>query len=69
MSGARTVFPEWHARTTGVFFGAEEAYGLPVLADPDIPDDVLALCAGPSRQSRLIDTKRSYKVVMTRCSR
>jgi hypothetical protein len=65
-TGPRTVFQEWHSRTTGVGVGADEAYGLPVLGDPDIPDDVLVLCAGPSRTSRLIDTRRSYKLVMAR---
>jgi len=66
VTGADTAFWGWHSRA-GIVApdGAkDDAYGLPLVQDRHIPDEVLVLCAGYARSSALVDTVRSFKVVM-----
>ena len=65
VGGPSSHFWEWHGRSTTVALRREEAYGLPFLQDNRIPDEALILCAAYSRAAKLIDTRRSYKVLMS----
>jgi len=69
VSSPDTRFWEWHGRTSGVVFGKEEAYGLPVYTDEELPDEVFFLCASYSREARLIDTKSAYKLSIPNATR
>jgi len=55
---------EWHGKTTSVLLSKSEAYGLPIFMDADIPEEGLILCAAFSREARLLDTQKSYKVAI-----
>jgi len=62
--GPNSLFFPWHARTTNVVLAKEECYGLSFLADPELPDEALFLCAGYGRRAALPDTVRSYKITI-----
>lgn len=62
VANPESIFWQWHGAATGVVMGKDDAYGLPMHVDADIPKDVLILCAAFSRDARLIDTRKSYKV-------
>lgn len=64
VTGANSVFGEWHLRTTGVRIGSKTAYGIPVYKDRFIPDDALLLVTAYSRGAALIDSQKSYKIAM-----
>lgn len=59
-----STFRKWHTRTTSLVLDTDQLYGLPILYDPLIPQDVLVLCAGFGRQARLVDTKKAYKLTI-----
>jgi len=61
-----STFSRWHLATTGpAHIGVgDTAYGLPVLRDPEIPDEALLLCAAYNKSSPLSDTIKSYKIAM-----
>jgi hypothetical protein len=42
----------------------EEIFGLPFLRDRLLEDYVLILCAGFARGAALVDTQKSYKLVI-----
>lgn len=63
-SGPNSLFFAWHARTTNVVLAKEECYGVPFLADPELPNEALVLCTGYSRRAALPDTVRSYKITI-----
>lgn len=62
--GPNSLLFAWHVRTTSVMLARDEVYGLPFLADPELPNEALFLCAGYSRRSSLPDTVRSYKITI-----
>ena len=62
--GQNSYFRGWHAKSTGVVLPKEEAYGLPLLADVQTPDEALILCAAYGKRAALIDTVKSYKVTI-----
>lgn len=62
VGGRNSHFFSWHIKTTDVVLAREECYGLPFLADHDIPDETVLLCAGYGRRAALPDTVRSYKI-------
>lgn len=64
VSGPGSLFFLWHTRTTRVVLAKEECYGLPFLADPEIPDETLILCSAYSRRAALPDTVRCYKMTV-----
>ena len=66
VTGADSAFWKWHdkAGMSGLDDAPDSAYGLPLLQDRYIPDDVLVLCAGYDRNSALVDTVMSFKTVM-----
>lgn len=65
VGGASSLFWAWYEETTGLALGSrEELYGIPFLNDRSLEDYVLVLCAGFTRGSALIDTQRSYKLVI-----
>jgi hypothetical protein len=66
VTSGESLFWKWHNESTGVVFGKDEAYGLPFFPDPEIPQDVLILCAAFSRDARLVDVRKSYKVTIPR---
>lgn len=60
-----TTFWTWYEETTGIALASrEELYGVPFLSERALEDYVLVLCAGYTRGSALIDTQRSYKLVI-----
>lgn len=59
-----STFWAWHGRTTGVVLNQGEAYGIPIFLDGDFPEEVLVLCAAFSREARLVDTQKAYKVTI-----
>ena len=66
-TGAASGLWDWYQYTTGHIVEARrQLFGLPVLADRQIPDSVLLLCAGFGRDASFVDTQISYKVEMPR---
>ena len=68
LGGANSVLWEWFLASLGPdnpVHTAEDLYGLPLLRDRMVDDQVLILCCAFSRGSSLIDTQRSYKLLMT----
>ena len=66
VTGANSVLWEWYRTTTGDHLQSNDyLFGLPLYLDRNAPDSVLLLCAGYSRSSALIDTKKSYKIEMS----
>lgn len=65
VGSSRSVVWEWHERTTGVALPVtDELYGLPFLADPAYEDATLFMCTSSERDAALIDTHRTYKILM-----
>jgi hypothetical protein len=65
VAGANTKFWSWYeASTTIELPSREELYGVPFLTDRLIEDQVLVLCAAYTRSAALIDTQKSYKLVI-----
>ena len=62
LTGANTVFYDWHLATTGVPVGHDSAYGLPLYRDRFIPDETLLLVVAYSRDASLVDARKSYKI-------
>lgn len=62
VGGRNSQFFSWHTKTTDVVLARDECYGLPFLADHNIPDETVLLCAGYGRRASLPDTVRSYKI-------
>lgn len=65
VTGADSAFWAWHKKA-GVDLDdtVDSVYGLPIVKDRHIPDDVLVLCAGYDRTSALVDTVMSFKATM-----
>lgn len=64
VGGLSSLFFVWHTRTTSVVLAKDECYGLPFLADPEIPDESLILCAAYDKRAALPDTVRCYKMLV-----
>lgn len=65
VGGAQTTFWHWFERTTGIANAiTDELCGLPFLRDRMVEDSVLLLCTAYGRHAALIDTQRSYKILM-----
>lgn len=65
IAGPTTEFWKWYeASTTIAITSREELYGVPILLDRFVEDRTLILCASFSRTGVLVDTQRSYKLVM-----
>lgn len=55
----------WYEQTTGIELGSHEhLYGVPFVADRNFENHVLILCAAFMRSADLINTQRSYKLVI-----
>jgi hypothetical protein len=64
-SGPSSTFWLWHERMgLTISVGRDEAYGLPFLYDEYFPPTTLVLCTGYTRNSALIDVKKSFKMLM-----
>jgi len=66
VTGANTLFWKWHdkAGVRGMEDTPHDAYGLSILFDEIVPDEVILLCAGYSKESTLIDSVKVFKAVM-----
>jgi hypothetical protein len=65
VGGPGSLFWQWYETTTAIHLAArEELYGVPFLSDRALEDYVLVLCAAYTRSAALIDTQRSYKLVI-----
>ncbi len=65
VGSATSIVWDWHHKTTGIELPTvEELYGLPFFDDPHIEDWTLFLCASTERDAALIDTQRTYKILM-----
>lgn len=65
VAGANTPFWKWFEKSMGFKSpGEEELYGLPFLRDRMLEDSVLILCTAYGRRASLIDTQRSYKILI-----
>jgi hypothetical protein len=65
VGGANTQFWSWYATSTGVTPATQDQmYGVPFLRDRLLEDHVVVLCAAYTRSSALVDTQRSYKLVI-----
>jgi len=63
-SGHALTLRKWHAHTTGIVLPPDEMYGLPFLADKQLPTEALFLCAAYGRNAALVDTVRTYKITI-----
>ncbi len=60
-----TRFWRWYESSTGIVLSSfDQLYGVPFLSEHALEDYVLVLCAGFTRSASLIDTQRSYKLVI-----
>lgn len=61
-----SYFWQWHKETAGVAFDPtkEEAYGYPVLSDPQVPPHALVLATAYTPNGTLLDVRRCYMVSM-----
>jgi hypothetical protein len=67
VGGANTNFWAWYAASTKLsIFVREEVHGIPFLTDRQLEDGVLVLCAAYARAGILVDTQKSYKLVIPR---
>lgn len=64
VGGANSSFFKWHKQTSMELVVEDSAYGLPFYRDRHLEDSVLFLCASYTRNGRLIDTRRGYKLTM-----
>lgn len=66
VTGMNTNFWKWHeeAGVRGMDDTPHDAYGLPILFDEMIPDELILLCAGYDKESTLIDSAKVFKAVM-----
>lgn len=65
VAGANTQFWRWYETTTTIEPGShEEFYGVPFLIDRQLEDHVVVLCAAYTRAAAMIDTQKSYKLVI-----
>lgn len=65
VGGANTMFWTWFDTSMGFkTLLQEELYGLPFLRDRMVEDSVLILCTAYGRRAALVDTQRSYKVLI-----
>lgn len=65
VTGADSSFWAWHKKVGVDLTDAKDtAYGLPLLLDRHVPDEVLVLCVGYDRNSALVDTVMTIKAVM-----
>ena len=65
VGGANTNFWKWLEASTGLIVPSEdELFGVPFMRDRQLEDYVLVLCAGYARGAALVDTQKSYKLVI-----
>lgn len=70
VTGPNTTLWTWHEKTTGITLGRKDTlYGFPLLQDDQIPDWVLILCTGYTRESSMVDTRTCYKMTMPEAHR
>jgi hypothetical protein len=64
--GGGSTFWSWHQKSVGVELKASyrEIYGLPYYVDEQMPDYVMTLCCAFTRESTLVDTRKSFKVIL-----
>lgn len=65
VSGADTIFYKWCDRLAKVRF-KDEVFGLPLLRDRFIEDDVLLLCTAYGKGAGMQDVRKSYKITIPR---
>lgn len=61
-----STFWVWHERTTKMALdpSREELYGFPLLLDDKLTSDRLVLCSGYMRGGSLLDTRKSYSILL-----
>lgn len=65
VGSSNSVVWVWHERTTHIELPtSDELYGLPFFDDPQVEDATLFLCASTERDASLIDTQKTYKILM-----
>lgn len=65
VGGANTGFWKWLEHSTGLVVPSEhEVFGVPFMRDRQLEDYVLVLCAAYARGAALVDTQKSYKLVI-----
>jgi hypothetical protein len=65
VGGPAAHFWRWYQASTGLTLTSrEELFGVPFLTDRMIEDHVLILCAAYAKAGALIDTYKSYKIVI-----
>ena len=65
VGGAASTFWQWYTASTGIELRTQDdLYGVPFLKERMLEDYMLVLCAAYTRHSALIDTQRSYKIVI-----
>lgn len=66
VGGMKTDIWRWMFNSTGVTPPKirDELFGLPLYQDRMIEDYMLVLCAGYSRNAAMLDTQKSYKIVI-----
>ena len=60
--GTASKFWNWYEVSTEVGIAKDSIHGLPYAPDPEIPNETLLLCAAYSRDARLVDVRKSYKI-------
>lgn len=65
VGGANTIFWDWYTATTGIkLANHEEIFGLPFYTDRMLEDYMLFFCTGYVKGAALIETKKSYKLLL-----
>ncbi len=65
VGGANSRVWKWYKESTGIeLVSHDELYGVPFVTDRHVEDQVLMLCAAYAKPAALIDTQKSYKLVI-----
>lgn len=65
VAGTQSTFWAWFESSTRVVLPSrEELFGMPFLTDRMVDDETLLLCAGFSRRGALLDTQKSYRLLI-----
>lgn len=59
-----TAFWDWYVRSVGEPASRDEIFGVPLVHDRMVEDHVLLLCGAYARAGEMVDTQKSYKLVI-----
>jgi hypothetical protein len=62
--GADSVLPSWFKQSSNIDVIGSQFYGLPLIKDRSVSDDLLLLCTSYGRGGSIVDIRKTYKITM-----